>query len=300
MQLVDDPSYVASNEFNKIIFLNSPYQSSSTGVNDAIEKLTNSDIKDFFINRYLPNGSFIILVGNLKQKDSIKILNNYFKDWQLKESKNFTVNITKTKKKIILIDKPTAAQSELRIGHFSTGRNSKDFYAKTILNSILGGQFSSRINLNLREDKGFTYGAHSNFNYNAAGGSFVVSTSIKTENTAEAIKEILFELDNIKDSVTQEELDFAKSYLIRRYPSLFETYTQMASNISLLPIFNLPVNYFENYITEINKVTIDEVANAGKHNINFEELITVIVGNKKLVKEQLTKFDSFNIGLEEI
>ncbi|MCB0747272.1 MAG: insulinase family protein, partial [Ignavibacteriae bacterium] len=233
-------------------------------------------------------------------KDSIKILNNYFKDWQVKESKNFTVSITKTKKKIILIDKPTAAQSELRIGHFSTGRNSKDFYAKTILNSILGGQFSSRINLNLREDKGFTYGAHSNFNYNAAGGSFVVSTSIKTENTAEAIKEILFELDNIKDSVTQEELDFAKSYLIRRYPSLFETYTQMASNISLLPIFNLPVNYFENYITEINKVTIDEVANAAKHNINFEELITVIVGNKKLVKEQLTKFDSFNTELKEI
>ena len=82
--------------------------------------------------------------------------------------------------------------------------------------------------------------------------------------------------------------------------SLFETYSQMASNISLLPIFNLPVNYFENYINEMNKVTIGEVVNAAVHNINFEELITVVVGNKKLVKDQLTKFDSFNNELEEI
>ncbi len=295
IQLEDDPSYVASNFFNKNIFQNTNYQFPSSGINSSIESLANSDVKDFFSQRYLPNGSFIIIVGNLEENNVLNILNKYFEKWKPQENKNLSVEKIVPNKKIIVVNKPDAVQSELRIGHFSKGRNSEDFYARSILNSILGGQFSSRINLNLREAKGFTYGAHSNYNYNSIGSTFSVATSVKSENTGDAIKEILFELNEIKNTIHQSEIDFAKSYLVRRYPSMFETYSQIASNISLIPLFNLPNNYFENYIQKISNVEKNDLLNAAKENIDFSKLLIVIVGDVNLIKNQLQQFEDFGI-----
>ncbi len=295
IQLNDDPSFVASKKFNKIVFKNSPFQFPASGLNLSIKNLLNFDVKNFFENYYLPNGSFVVLVGNIESREVINLLNKYFSKWQIKENIKPDFYISKTNKKIVIVDKPNAAQSEIRMGHFSKGRNSEDFFARTILNSILGGQFSSRINLNLREDKGYTYGVHSRYNYNSIGSTFSVSTSVKTENTGDAINEILLELNAIKNEISDEEIEFSKSYLIRRYPSLFETYTQIASNISLLPIFNLPLNYFEDFNNKIKKVSKDEILIAAKENIIFEELIIVVVGDKKNTEKQLLKFDSFEI-----
>ncbi|MBK7105782.1 MAG: insulinase family protein [Ignavibacteriae bacterium] len=295
IQLEDDPSYVASNVFNKNIFRNTNYQFPSSGINSSIEKITNLDVKDYFSQRYLPNGSFIIVVGNLEKNIAQNILNKYFENWKSKENKNQTEDKISSKKKMLVVNKPNAVQSELRIGHFSKGRNSNDFYARSILNSILGGQFSSRINLNLREDKGYTYGAHSSYNYNSIGSTFTVATSVKSENTGDAIKEILFELNEIKNTIHQHEIDFAKSYLVRRFPSMFETYSQIASNISLLPLFNLPNNYFETYIQKLDDVNKADVLNAAKENIDFEKLLIVVVGDEKLIRNQLSQFEEFEI-----
>lgn len=297
IQLNDDPSFLASNMFNKIIYKNSPFQFPATGLNSSIENLSNQDVKNFFETHYLPNGSFVVLVGNIESREAIDLLNNYFSNWEIKTNSKPDLHISRTNKKIVIVDKPNAAQSEIRVGHFSKGRNSDDFFARTILNSILGGQFSSRINLNLREDKGYTYGAHTRYNYNSVGSTFSVSTSVKTENTGDTIKEILFELASIQNSISNEELEFSKSYLIKRHPSLFETYTQIASNIAILPIFNLPVNYFQDFIDKIKNVTENEVLNAAKENIILDELLIVIAGNKESIEKQLTKFDSFDIEI---
>jgi len=174
LQLNDDPSYLASTEFQKIIYDSTPYQFPSSGIIDSINLLLNSDIKKFYMDRFLPSGSFLIIVGDLELDE----VSNYFNDWQINKSPYKVItSIKKTKKQIVFLHKPDAAQSEIIMGHFSKGRSSEDFYARTILNSILGGQFSSRINLNLREDKGFTYGAHSNYSYNKLGSTFTISTS---------------------------------------------------------------------------------------------------------------------------
>ncbi len=299
IQLEDDPAYMASNLFNRNIFENSPFQFPSSGINDTINAITNSDVKNFYENRYFPNGTFIVLVGNLQIGETKSVLNDFFGLWTTKENKNISISISPTKMKIILYNKPDAAQTELRIGHFSKGRNTKDFYAKSLLNSILGGQFSSRINLNLREDKGFTYGAHSNFNYNSVGGTFAVSTSVKSENTFEAISEILFELSNIRETISQEEIDFSKSYIIRRYPSLFETYSNIASNITLLPIFNLEQYYFSNYIDNIRNTTYDEIKTAAEENIDLNNLLVVAVGDKTKIEEQLNKLTNYEVDIIE-
>ena len=148
-------------------------------------------------------------------------------------------------KKIFLFDKKGSVQSEIRIGHPAPNRKENDFFPKTILNNILGGQFSSRINLNLREKKGYTYGANSRFNYLKESAYFLVTTSVGAENTGNAVREIMNELEGIKTGVTNEELDFAKSSLIRKFPSNFETYKQIASNLISMVIHSLPGRLFQ-------------------------------------------------------
>ena len=295
LQLNDDPSYLASSELNRIIYKNTPYQYPSNGSKENVKNINNNDIINFHKSRYTPIGSSVIVVGDISENELKLHLNNSFSDWKKNELlRRRNYKIERTNKQLILINKPDAAQSELRVGHISGTRNSEDFFSRTILNSILGGQFSSRINLNLREDKGFTYGANSNYHYNQLGSTFAVSTSVKTENTTESLKEILFELENAKTTLTDEEINFSKSYLIRRYPSLFETYSQVATNISLLPIYNLNKSYFTKYMKNVGDVNLEDVESAAQKNIIIEDLVIIVVGNSKLVKDDLSKFASLN------
>ena len=291
IQLSDDPSYMASSQFIKTIYNNTSFEFPTNGSLESIDKIKVENIENFYSERFSPNSSYVVAVGNIEENELKELLATFLGDWQIKESAvNLSNEVKKTSKQIIFIDRPNSAQSELRVGHFSKGRNSDDFYSRTILNSILGGQFSSRINLNLREDKGFTYGVNSNYSYNSLGSTFSISTSIKSENTLDAVKEVLFELENVKSTITEEEISFSKSYLVRRYPSLFETYSQVASNVSLLPIFDLQEDYFQNYITNIKMVNLAEVSKAANENILMDEIVIVVLGNKNIIKDKLDKF----------
>lgn len=300
LQLKDDPSFLASSEFQKILFSPTPFQYNTNGNIETLENISNYDVKLFYKNFYRPEGSYLIIVGNLNLTEAKSLSDEFFSSWNSigKQTKN-EFNFNKYPKQISVVNKPGAAQSELRIGHLSKSRNSNDFYARSLLNSILGGQFSSRINLNLREDKGYTYGAHSNYNYNTYCSTFNISTSVKSENTADAIKEVLNELQKIKSTVTQEEINFAKSYLIRRYPSLFETYSQVATNLSLLPIYNLESDYFRNYINNIEQVTLGQVLSAANENILLENIVITVVGDREKLSEQLKILSEFPIHFSD-
>lgn len=295
LQLNDDPSFIASSEFNKIIYESTPYHHTQYGSIDKINNLTRDDIINFYKERFYPSNSYLVVVGDVSESELKSNIEEFFQPWENKGLiHNKEIKVKEHKKIIALFDKPDAAQSEIRIGHFSKGRKSEDFFARTVLNSILGGQFSSRINLNLREDKGYTYGAHSNYSYNLIGSTFSVQTSVNNENCTNAVKEIVMELEKIKTTVTTEELQFSKSYLIRRYPSLFETYSQVATNISLLPMFNLEKEYFRNYISKIKSITLEDVLRAANENILLDNLAVVVVGNKNQIGGQLEEFAKVN------
>lgn len=295
VQLNDDPSYIASTEFNKIIYNSTQYQFPVNGMHNSVDTIINDNVKKFYSKMFHPRKSVLVVVGNLTESEVENYVRSFFQNWGNGTQRNtFNITVRKTKKQIILIDKPNAAQTEIRMGQFSKGRTSNNFYDRTILNSILGGEFSSRINLNLREDKGYTYGAHSSYSYNNIGSTFVVSTSVNSENTSDAIKEIFKELENIKTTITQEEIDFSKSSLIRRYPSLFETYSQVAANLALLPIFNLGNNYFENYIGRIENVSLEGVLKAANNNINIDEFVTLVVGNKEIIEPDLRQLSELS------
>ena len=156
-----------------------------------------------------------------------------------------------------------------------------------ILNTILGGQFTSRLNLNLREDKGYTYGVHSSFSYHKYAGSFYVTTSVATKYTGAAISEIINELKNIHQGVTKDELIFAKSSITKSFPSNFETYGQIASNLLSKIKHSLPGNYFDKYLNKISDVTIDELVGLALKNIRPENAVIMVVGDKEKILPQL-------------
>ena len=305
VNLRDNPAYVASTEFNRFLLRKTDYEFPPVGYLDSINNLTNKEVKEFYIKRYSPSNSSVIIVGDLNVSDCEKLMEKFFGSWQDQDNNetNNDFKILNHNKEVLLLHKKGAAQSEIRLGHFSKGRLSKDFYARTVLNSILGGQFSSRINRNLREDKGFTYGAHSNYNYLKIGSIFTISTSVKTENTADALREIFYELDDIKENLNKEELDFSKSFLIRRFPSLFETYSQIANNIALIPMFDLDSEYLMNYTNNINQVNMRDVKRAALENIKSDQIVAVIFGDTKKIKkqmEELADLKEYSLSFREV
>lgn len=288
LQLKDEAGYIASSVFEKLIFKNSFYEFPEIGYSETVKNISNDDIKNFYQNRFGANSVKFFIVGNLETQNVTDLLNKQFGFWKAKSysDTNFE-KLSRQTTKYFVVDKKDSAQSEIRVGHISGKRNTPDFYATRIMNTILGGQFSSRINLNLRENKGFTYGAGSNFSYYQNAGLFEVNTAVNIQNTGAAVKEIFNELTGIKNGITEKEIEFAKSTLIKQYPSRFETFSQIAKNIESLVFHSIPLDELKVYEDKLFSVTNEEIHNAAVNNIFPEESFVVICGEKESVAKQL-------------
>ena len=259
IQLKDYPEEIASSVFDYIVMgKEDPYSFPIIGYEEDINNISIDDIKGYYNSYFIPNNSALIAVGNISKEELREKLNLYLRRWK---PKVLDVESYKSKIKespgIFVIHKEQSVQSEIRIGHISEKRDRHDYFPRTLLNTILGGQFSSRINLNLREDKGYTYGAFSRFNYFKECAFFYASTSVGIENTGNAVKEIIKELNLIKEGVTEYELEFVKSSTIGKYPANFETNRQIAHNLTTKYLYDLPNDYFHTYPDRIRDVSIE-------------------------------------------
>jgi zinc protease len=292
-QLNDDPDYLASSSFRYHLFgEQSPYAFPVIGLNKDITRVTNKEIVAFYNSFVRPNNSFMIVVGDVSKVMLRRNLNKTFSSWSSDYTDTEIESTEKSDEKVVyIVDKKDSVQTEIRTGHHAKGRNAEDYFAKHMLNTILGGQFTSRINLNLREKHGYTYGAGSNFNYYKNNAYFAVSTSVGIENTANALNEIFTELEKLSDGITDEELTFAKSSIIRKFPLNFETYGQVASNFIGKVIYDLPADYFDTYIENINSVTVEDVNKAAIDNISPRLATSVLVGDKTKIVSQLEDYD---------
>ncbi len=296
LQLKDEPDEIADSVFERILFGNSnPYAFQIYGYQKDVNNITTEDVKTFYSNYLLPNNSALIIVGNSTPDELKEKLNLHLKDWKPGTApSNPATDDKKDLRQIFIYDKKDAVQTEIRIGHKSSKRNEDDYFSKTILNTILGGQFTSRINLNLRENKGYTYGALSRFNYFKDESFFGVSTSVGVENTGSAVNEIFNELNGIKNGVLASEVEFAKSFLIRKFPSSFETYKQIASNLTGMIIFSLPEDYFNTYIDNIKNISLEDVNAASKYILPTDSLV-VLAGDKDKILTQLDTSGTYDI-----
>lgn len=301
-KMKDDPSYVADLIFSlKIFGKNNPYSHPTSGDETDIGNIELSHTKDFYKSMFAPGSSQIVGVGNLETSEFKERLENYFGNWKAKaESIALDFPISPNKKSVLLFHKKDSPQTEIRVGHPSEKRNAEDYFQRMILNTILGGQFTSRINLNLREKKGFTYGAFSRFNYFKSAGYFYVSTSVGSENTGASIDEIYSELNSIREGVTDKEIEFAKSSIIKKFPSNFETYGQILGNLSSKVIHSLPDDYFENYIDSVNKISKDEIRATAEKFIEAQSAFTVLVGDEDKITESFAgnKYEIIKVDLD--
>jgi predicted Zn-dependent peptidase len=184
--------------------------------------------------------------------------------------------------RLALVHRAGAAQSELRIGHVALSRTSPDYHAALVANMVLGGQFVSRINMNLREDKGYTYGVRTAFEFRRAPGPFVLNASVQADATAEAVREAIHEMRDIRGDrpITRHELELGRASLTRGYPRNFETADQIARGAAQLALYGLPDDYFTTFVPRVLALDEDSVTKVAAAHIDPARLLTVVVGDR--------------------
>jgi predicted Zn-dependent peptidase len=195
--------------------------------------------------------------------------------------------------RVAVVNRPAAAQSELRIGLVGPSRSTPDYHALVVMNMVLGGQFVSRINMNLREDKGYTYGARTAFEFRRAPGPFVLHASVQADATAAALRESISEIRAIRGErpVTREELELGRASLTRGYPRSFETADQIARAAAQLSLYDLPDDYFTQFVPKVLALTEDDVTAIAAKYIDPARLLSVVVGDREKVLPSLRGLD---------
>jgi len=290
LQLRDQGPAIANLAFPAILYGSAhPYGAPLIGTEASITGLTTADLQSYYQTNFKPNNSTLIIVGDVNPAQIEQKINALFGSWQRGDVAPLTYNEppkagTTT---IYLIDKPGAAQSSFRIGAVGVPRSTKDFFALTVMNTILGGSFSSRLNQNLREARGYTYGAASRFDMRRAAGPFTASAEIVSAKSDSALIQFMKELNGIRQAVPADELSRAKRYLQLQLPSNFETTQQIASALVPVALYGLPLDYYNNYVQSIEAVTQTDVARVAQQYINPGSLAILIVGDRKTIEQGL-------------
>jgi predicted Zn-dependent peptidase len=196
-------------------------------------------------------------------------------------------------REIVLVDKPGAAQTEIRIGRIGAARLTPDYFPLIVLNTVLGGSFTSRLNTNLREQHGYSYGAGSRFDLRPLPGSFLASAAVQTAVTDSALAEFMNELRGIREPVPADELERSRNYVALGYPGDFQTVGQLAAQLGELVIYGLPDDTFNTYIGRILAVSQRDVQNVARKYIDPENLAIILVGDRKQIEAGVT---GLNLG----
>ncbi len=290
LQRRDNANAISNLVYNRILYGDAhPY---GVYLNEAsVKAIKRDDLKKFYSTYYRPNNAVLIVVGDTNLKMLTPKLEAKFKDWKAGDISQISLPNAPSRDKaaIYVVDKPGAAQSVISIGQIGVSRDNPDYFPLQVMNTLLGGAFTSRINMNLREDKGYTYGARSGFSYRRGAGPFTASAGVQTAVTKESVIEFLKEIRGVRGEipVTQAELEYNKQSLIRSYPRGFETIEQIAGQLSNVVTYGLPDTYFNDYISRVNAVTLEDVNRVANKYLSPDKLAIVVVGDRKTIEPGL-------------
>jgi zinc protease len=296
LQLHDQGPAIANQAFPAILYGTAhPYGAPLIGTESSVNALTTADLQAYYQANFKPNNSTLIIVGDVNPSQIEQKINALFGSWQRGDVQQPTYSEPPkaTTTTIYLVDKPGAAQSSFRIGAIGVPRSTQDYFALTVMNTILGGSFSSRLMQNLREARGYTYGAGSRFDMRRAAGPFTASAEIVSAKSDSALLEFMKELNNIRQSISPTELTRAKRYLQLQLPGNFETTQDIAAALVPVAQYGLPLDYYNNYVQSIEGVTMADVSRVAQQYINPASLAIVIVGDRKTIEQGLK---ATNIG----
>jgi zinc protease len=288
LQARDDGAAVAPLAFARTIFGSSHrYGTGATGTETTLKAFSAPNLTAFHAATYRPSNATLIVVGDVTATTLLPLLEKQFGGWRSAGPVRRTPVPTATQLgegSVSIIDMPSAEQSQIRIGWVGVSRSTPDYFALEVLNTILGGSFTSRLNQNLREEHGYSYGASSRFDMRLSEGSFQAGAGVQTDKTAEALREFFIELNGILKPVEAAELAKAKNYVALGFPSEFETIGDLSGHLEEMAVYKLPDDYFARYIANVQAVTAEAVQKAAARYIQPQKLAVVVVGDRKTIE----------------
>lgn len=290
LQQRNEPAAIAGKRFSHLLYGTGAYGNSVVGNADTVANITLEDVRSFYLRHYVPNNSALVVSGDIDPAHAVELARNVLGAWTPGAEPPHALVAPRPidASRIYVIDRPQAVQSEIRVGHLGVARSCEDYFAVSVMNAVFGGVFNSRINLNLREKHGYTYGARSQFAFRKHAGPFVVAAPVRNEVTLESVSEMLSELRRIRTGdIDDRELDDVKNYLMGVFPATVQTASDIASRLVDMELYGLPEDYFDRYRENIAAVSKDEIERVARKYLDPERVLIVIVGNASQIREPL-------------
>jgi predicted Zn-dependent peptidase len=289
-----NPGFLAAERFNRAIYGEHPASLVLPPV-ESLRTLTPDALKQFHQTYYRPNNAILAITGDITMKELMPKLEKAFGDWQKAEvpATKIPTVAALSKPGIFLIDRPGSVQTVLTLGNVGIERTNPDYFSVLVMNAIFGGGPQARLFMNLREDKGYTYGAYSNFGGSKYAGAVSASSSVRTDVTEGALKEFMYEIKRIRDEkVPAEELENAKRSIIGSFALSLEQPQALLSNIVTQKLYGFPVSYWDDYPQQVSRITAEDVQRAAQKYLDLPHLQIVAVGDASKVRNILAAYGS--------
>ena len=287
------PQFLAQEQFNRALYGSSHPASLTAPPAESIKKLATKDLAAFHSAYYRPNNSILAIVGDVTLKEIMPKLEKAFGEWQKADVPTFSIPPApaQAESKIYLIDRPGSVQTVLQLGTLGIERTSPDYFAVLLADRVFGGGPSGRLFMNLREDKGYTYGAYSFFSGSKFRGVWGASSEVRTDVTEGAMKEFMYELNRMRDQpVPAEELENAKRAIVGSFALSLEQPGSLLQNVITQKLYNLPADYWDTYPQKVSAITAADVQNVAKKYLDLGHLQVVAVGDAAKAREVLAKY----------
>ena len=257
------------------------------------------DMVAFWKRHFVPNNAALVVAGDISMSELRTLAGEAFAGWARGTSVRAAIGIADTPTaRVIIVDKPGAPQTQLRVAGIGAARSSPDFLSLQVMNNALGGLFSSRINMNLREQHGYSYGTYSSFIFRRGAGPFVVAGGMRTDTTAAAVTEIFKEIAGmVKKPMAGEELQKAKDSLANSLPGEFETSLNAVDSFSNIFVYDLGLDYFTRYAQQVNVVTAEQALAVARRYLVPDRLVVIAVGDRAAIEAD---FRELGLGAVEI
>jgi zinc protease len=295
LQLRTEPRGLADEKFAEFLYSShSRYAKPDEGTEQTVRALNRQDAIHFYEENYRASAMTVVVAGDVDHEAIMDLVGRAFAGLRSGRGNELRLEVNPRfeTKQIHVVHKPDAPQSELRVGHIGLPRRHPDFFPTLVMNAVLGGLFGSRINLNLREAHGYTYGASSYYDWRRSAGPFAISTAVQSDVTAAALREIMLEIERIRsEAITESELSLATDYLDGVFPIRYETTSAIASALANLVIYGLPSDYYDRYRRNIRTVSTESVLAAARAHIHPDRLQIVVVGDAGVIRAPLSELN---------
>jgi predicted Zn-dependent peptidase len=291
------PQFLAQERFSRAIYGDHPAAIVAPPV-ESLKKLSSKDLAAFHSTYYRPNNAILAIVGDVTLKELLPKIEKAFGDWQKADVPATSIPAAPAQagSRILLIDRPGSVQTVLTLGTLGIERKSPDYFSLLLADKILGGGPAARLFLNLREDKGYTYGAYSNFGGSRFRGTWVSSSEVRTDVTEGAMKEFMFELKRLRDEkVSAEELENAKRAIVGGFALSLEQPQSLLQNIITQKLYDLPADYWDTYPQKVAAITVDDIQKVAQTYIDLDHIQIVAVGDAAKARDVLAKYGKVEV-----